>query len=563
MAHYEVGTAKVDITPDLLDVTMLGWGDPAHRVKSVRTPLYARAITVQAGDRRMAFLCLDICFISELLRREVVRRLGIKEESLVITATHTHSAPGGYTADVLYDLPSDGFVPEILETYVEGSVRAVRKAFKSPKSAEIRFVSGKFSPEAPVAFNRALRAWNRNPETPKYTKRDRHLAVDREMTLLRFDDLEGRPLAALNWFPVHATSIHRDRYEIHSDNKGVAAEEMERQVREAEGVQDFVAIFAQGAAGDVSPNFQKFFGMRENRGVYRDDEASCSLNAKLQVDQAMKLFDAAEMSAPLTIRLRSIFEFHDFSRLGPAEIGYWLLYGTEEGRGLPLILVWISLITIRVSQLLGFFRAKLRGLPARWPWTDDPVQGNKITLMECGKSRAFGYERIEKLIFPNQVSPIVATIKRWGRIGVFRQRPLSPHVLPLQIIQLGDLALLAVPAEFTTVAGWRLRSTVEAAFPERGEDKIRRAIVFGYCNGYCGYVVTPEEYPVQGYEAACTHFGRFTLNAYLSAFTELSQKLIQGVTPNGLRPIPPKSEYVRAISRPSAVSEPGLRKISG
>ena len=42
------------------------------------------------------------------------------ESNLILSGTHTHSAPGGYLMEFMYDLPCLGFVKETFDALVEG-----------------------------------------------------------------------------------------------------------------------------------------------------------------------------------------------------------------------------------------------------------------------------------------------------------------------------------------------------------------------------------------------------------------------------------------------------------
>lgn len=42
---------------------------------------------------------------------------------MIISGTHTHSAPGGFLMDILFDIPSYGFVNETFTAYVSGITR--------------------------------------------------------------------------------------------------------------------------------------------------------------------------------------------------------------------------------------------------------------------------------------------------------------------------------------------------------------------------------------------------------------------------------------------------------
>ena len=535
---YLIGAARIEITPHILGVVMLGWGDTQHRVQGIATPLYARAIVIVDSEKnkRFVMLCLDLCFTTEILRREIVSRLGFQDEEIMISATHTHSAPGGYSGDVFYDLSTLGFRKDILAVYVDGAVKAVELALARIVHGEIRFGTGTFANDEPVAFNRSMRARNRNTDVIKLPRKDRHLAVDREMTLLRFDQLDGTPIASWNWFSVHATSMHRDHFLIHSDNKGVAAADMEKSFH-GQGYSDFVSVFAQGAAGDVTPNLNWFRGVKEKRGLSASDEESCQKNADFQRKKAEEIFQRISQNQPLKINLESFFEYHDLSdveiapefangksglRTGKAEIGLPQLYGTAEGRGASYPLIIILHVLVRCIQLYQYALKRLRGEKIHWPFTEHPVQGNKITVIHMGDSRVFETKKVGSLLIPDWVDPNIALLKKWGKLGLLNAKPMSPAILPLQLACVGELLLVAVPAEFTTVAGKRLRNLLESVHGEQG---ISRVIVQGFANSHSSYVTTPEEYIQQGYEGGCTHFGKWTLPAYLTLFKKMSEKM--------------------------------------
>ncbi|CAF3095155.1 unnamed protein product, partial [Rotaria sp. Silwood2] len=53
-------------------------------------------------------------------------------------------------------------------------------------------------------------------------------------------------------------------------------------------------------------------------------------------------------------------------------------------------------------------------------------------------------------------------------LDVGQTKPIEwvPFILPLQIFQIGQLIIVAVPGEFTTMSGRRLKSTIKQAFQD-------------------------------------------------------------------------------------------------
>jgi neutral ceramidase len=88
--------------------------------------------------------------------------------------------------------------------------------------------------------------------------------------------------------------------------------------------------------------------------------------------------------------------------------------------------------------------------------------------------------------------------------------PVVPQVLPVQLLMIGSVALVGVPAEFTSTAGRRIKARIRTALGPA----VTHVAVSNYTNGYAGYVTTAEEYQAQHYEGASTLYGPHTLAAY-------------------------------------------------
>lgn len=123
-------------------------------------------------------------------------------------------------------------------------------------------------------------------------------------------------------------------------------------------------------------------------------------------------------------------------------------------------------------------------------------------------------------------------------MGSQQPYPWSPEVLPLQLVTLGNLALVATPFEVTTMAGRRLRHTVLAQLGPAG---VTHVVIVGLANAYAGYMTTREEYARQDYEGASTHFGPWQLAAVQQEMDRLSAALrdnlpvAPGLIPRDLR----------------------------
>jgi len=133
----------------------------------------------------------------------------------------------------------------------------------------------------------------------------------------------------------------------------------------------------------------------------------------------------------------------------------------------------------------------------------------------------------------------------------------TPSVLPLQIFQIGQLFILAVPAEFTTMAGRRLRNAILNIVQPVYSGAV--VVISGLSNAYSQYVATPEEYNEQRYEGASTLFGPNTLPAYIQLFSNLAQALVNGNSvPEGQAPYDWTADQINILPPPDPdVGVPG------
>ena len=206
---FLIGLGKADITAFERGSSMLGYGMYSHIALDVETPLFARAYLIQDIDKqnKIAIVNCEVCFITPLLKQSVVDYiakhfpdLGLTDDNLMLSATHTHCSPAGFSSHATYNISVPGFVQHILDKLVKGIVEAIVEADKVKVKANITIGKSNFANDIPVSFNRTVNSYNQNPEVKKYSFSERHLAVDRAMTMLNFVSEEGALLGSINWF---------------------------------------------------------------------------------------------------------------------------------------------------------------------------------------------------------------------------------------------------------------------------------------------------------------------------------------------------------------------------
>lgn len=86
----------------------------------------------------------------------------------------------------------------------------------------------------------------------------------------------------------------------------------------------------------------------------------------------------------------------------------------------------------------------------------------------------------------------------------------TPEVMPTQILEIGNIVIVGLPGEFTTMAGRRIRSDVAKIYAAHNRQV--HVILAGLANTYSNYIATIEEYQLQRYEGGSTLFGPYTLD---------------------------------------------------
>ena len=541
---YLVGASKKDITCFIKGVGMFGYGIHNHKVKDIETNLYVRTFVIEDDKGNLvALACAEILSCTISIKTGVIEKLNneypelkFNETNVMISGTHTHSAPGGYSHYGIYNISVPGFVPEVYETLVNNITESIVEAHKKRTPAKISIGKASFDTKDEVAFNRSIKAYNKNPEIKKkVSTKDLHLALDREMTLLHFEDEKGKFIGSYNWFGVHTTSVGNDLHKICSDNKGYAAEFLEGDIKN----KNYVAAFAQAPCGDVSPNFIWNAKRNKMRGKYVDDYKSAKFNGELQYKKAKEIIENNEKvslsgeidTASVNINFLNYKVDSEFAdgkkgkKTGGGCMGVSFLEGTTDGMGLNKFLSFL----IRKLSTTNKKKELLReNHPNEKSWKDAvekyEIHGAKDIAIETYDRKVLGVTDIDKLPLPNFVDEMVNTFKVQYKSGGLKEKRWAPQVLPIQIITIGQLAIAAVPCEVTTVAGKRMKATVESILKEKG---IENTVIAPYSNGFSGYVTTYEEYQVQLYEGGHTMFGEYTLAAYQTELKKLAKEMLK------------------------------------
>ena len=240
MQRLMAGVGRCDITP-APGTPQGGWGAATHqRGLDADMPLYATALVLKRSDESVAVVDIDsIGFEADLaakIRDAVVSLTGLSRDRVRLSWTHTHSGPNTFRLKSI----TEGL--EMVLSYLEALplriAGAVWKAQQDLKPVRLGVGTG----QCEININRRLRlpgggvAVGRNWEGP----------ADPTVRVVRFDDLDENPVAAIVHYACHPTTMAWQCQYFTPDYPGSTKHTVEREL-------GGLCLFLQGAAGDVHP----------------------------------------------------------------------------------------------------------------------------------------------------------------------------------------------------------------------------------------------------------------------------------------------------------------------
>ena len=230
---FRAGAARRDVTPRE-PAPMWGYGARHDALsEGALDPLLATAVVIEAGGRKLAIVGLDLGrspserSLQNIRKR--IRAAGI--EHSFIAGSHTHHGP----VLELSDEPGKG----------KGKFDAALRYYDEMEeavAAAILEADSRLAPAKIAAGSVVLDGLNRN----RHTKIDPK-PVERDLSVLRLDDLSGKRIAAVVNFAAHPTMLPAATLKFSADYIGSLRETVEAEFGGR-------VVFMQGAAGDQSVN---------------------------------------------------------------------------------------------------------------------------------------------------------------------------------------------------------------------------------------------------------------------------------------------------------------------
>lgn len=420
--QLRAGASAVDVSPRKFPVSLRS--GKALDPSAIHDPLHARAIVLNDGKTIVAITVLDALGAPPEMLNEAKqiasKKTGIPVNRMLISSTHTHSAPPSNRTE---GSPGDVAYRDVL---VKGLAQAIIQAFEKQQTASVGMASHDLPEEV---FNRRwflkpgkmpanpfgrMDIVKMNPGTSPAVLERPAGPVDPELMVLSLQNQKRKPLAILANYALHYVGGIPKRH-ASADYFGEFARLMPSRLR---ADQDFVAVMSNGASGDI--NNIPFLVNRPPREPFEQVRIVAS-----------KAADAA-----------------------------YFAYKTIDTHERDIT---IDMLERKVD------------LKYRRPSAEDVSSAKKVLALKD----------------KNEIGRLPKKADSYARKVVqAHEREEDSLTVTIQAIRIGEFAIVGIPFE----------TLVEIGLEIKDRSPFARTMVIGLANGRHGYLPTPEQHRLGGYE---------------------------------------------------------------
>ena len=529
-AKLRAGVGRADIEPQT-GYYLGGWTRADRTAQGQHTRLRARAIVLRRGATKLALVSVDLFMVPGGLVQHVGQELaplGFSDRNILISASHTHSGPGGFAnyptfntaAPSMQTIGDPGsfvrlFNPspadrQLYTFLVHQMAAAIRRADANMGPAAVGWghenlvgVTQNRSLEAHLANHGLLLDYGQGKTTDDpggYVH-----TIDPNVNVLRVDKLVRRCVRKRGRRRARATRCRRGR--------------VRRRVRRPVGAWSTFA-----AHGTVTKSSFTFYNEDHHASAMKLLEDRMRRAGRVPRKQdVVNVFgntDEGDQSAGL-------------DRHGPAASDY---VGRLEAAAM-----------FRAWKRAGRSMSRTPSLDMRWTrmcFCGQSVPGGKVAdQAEVGLPFFTGSEEergplfdVTHEHFEGRRSPVVTNEPQGHKLGVQGVPGDVPEAVPLLAVRVRDGLIVSVPGEATKEVGTRIRDAVQASVTGAG---INRVVISGLANEYISYFTTPEEYERQHYEGGQTWWGRFSSVLLGQELASLAGRLVRGQAAQPAYPLDP------------------------
>ncbi len=463
-------------TVDTRKVAISSTFNPSIGIESA--PL-VKALALTAGGETIILLKLDLGYPYEGMVFDLEDRLGPEYTGkVIVSASHSHSAWGHFSAHSAYQLGSGVFRDLAYTRYLDSMEAAARAALDARVPAKLGvFVDFDFDPEDQISRDRR----GENNDLMGGPRKDDRLFM------FRIDTVEGQPMVAMPVYGIHGTLNGEDNSLASTDVVGAT----ERML--AEAIPGAIVMHLQGAGADVSPTGHGGLDCANPPGDPADPcfpWLSAEGNARMATPVLLAAWEAAGASMQTDVQLESMTRSIE---LGPYP-------ETFTVRGGALEYAPFDGLTEPDRQIFGNGGEVLSPIDE----FNAPVGAGLCETAETlyyvavmpGTEELAPYASCAKVDLMTEVFEILLDTQ----FESDERHPICQSTrTTLTAFRIGDYVFGTLPGEPTVMIADFIR--------EQSPVDPEHTVVLGYTQGEVGYILRPEDWLLGGYESSINLWG--------------------------------------------------------
>ena len=445
----------------------------------VTTAPRVKAVALTAGEETVVILKFDAIFVYEGMVYDLETRLGPEYAGKVmISASHSHSAWAQFTGHGPLKLGAGQLRQLVYDRFLGAFEAAARDALAARRPAKIGFFyDGNFDP--PNQINRDRRG--DNDGLPGGDRKDN------QFFLIRIDGTDNAPIAAIPIFGEHGTLNDDDNPFASTDSTGA----LERVFQERFSSQ-VVVMHVQSSSGDNSPvghggvdcsvkpgrSGDPCFTWANEEGHGRAaadtmyaawQGAGANMRDSIELEMLTRSVETGPFPETFSLRDNSLV-YAPFDQVRPADTV--VFDGTALASPIDEFNAPVGAALCEKGDAM-FPAAAIPGTEGTLPY------GSCLRLDVAGEILGEVFSIDFKVDETHPVCEMTRTT--------------------LSVLRIGDYVVGTMPGELTVL----LADYIRRGSPV-GADK---TILFGYAQGHVGYLLSPEDWVLGGYESSVTFWG--------------------------------------------------------
>lgn len=472
----------------------------------VQTQPQIKVVWIENGDDSLVITKTDSIYsfdgLVDALEIQLSEATGKDLRGRVIhTTNHSHSSYGAFSDQITFYLGSDRYNEEIFQRFVTEVKDVALAAHDKLEPAKIGYsITKDWDVDGHVYHDRrpendALTLWP-DQDGVGFDK-------DPYLQLLRFDAVDGRPLAMIMNWGMHGTILDDDSPMVSSESGGHAEMVIQEQFDEP-----VVVMFTQGSGGDQSASgsdrdYAKLESIGEwaKGGVMSAWETTPTSDDPIKLDTVSRSFEQHQSTIHVT-RGGAV----DY-RYRPYEEGYIPDDEVYDANGALL-------------SPLDEFNTQYGGVFCGTGDLDLPI--GRLNSQVLPYSNCLEVELLSSLItvffeLDSVPLPLPESLKAGATVS--RLGPIASRTVEGEVVN-EDLILGFFPGEVTHAYNELFRRRV------KDELGVPHGMGFGYSQDHEGYLLVTEDWMLGGYEPDIGVWGPLSAEAVLDGVIETADELL-------------------------------------